>query len=102
MTWSPLIEFDPDKPGTVVSYCPFEKEWKKLSELNALDEAGRSNIVTLKSSNIEYFIPKAFTVLFGGILLVLVVVVISNWPPTKLVQPVPVPTSSPSGQVKQP
>ena len=64
---APLIEFDPDKPGAVVSYCPFEKEWTKLSELKALQEVGKSNIVALKSSNIEYYIPKAFAVLFSGI-----------------------------------
>jgi hypothetical protein len=99
---APLIEFDPDKPGAVVSYCPFEKEWKKLSELNALGEVGKSNIIALKSSNIEYFIPKAFAVLFGGILAVLVLVVILNWPPTRLVQQGPTTTGSSAGQVKQP
>ena len=91
---APDVEFDPDNPGKVVSYCPFEKEWNKLSEMNALDEVGRSNIVALKSSNIEYFIPKAFAVLFAAIFVALVAVTVSNWPPTKLVSP---PTSGPSG-----
>ena len=83
---APNLEFDTDK-GAVVSYCPFEKEWSKLNELNALDEVGKANIVALKSSNIEYFIPKAFIVLFLCILAVLIAVIISNWPPTKLIQP---------------
>ena len=97
---APLIEFDSDKPGSVVSYCPFEKEWTRLSNMDALQEVGRSNIVALKSSNIEYFIPKVFAVLFGVILVVLVIVVTSNWPPTKLVQ---APSgSSSAGQAKQP
>ena len=96
---APDLEFDPEKPGTVVSYCPFEKEWAKLTELNALDEVGKANIVALKSSNIEYFIPKAFGVLFTGIFIALVIVTLSNWPPTKLVQPTsPAGTSSPQGQ----
>ena len=86
---APDLEFDAEKPGMVVSYCPFEKEWAKLTELNALDEVGRANIIALKSSNIEYFIPKAFGLLFAGILVVLIVVVIANWPPTRLVQTAP-------------
>jgi hypothetical protein len=86
---APHLEFDPGNPGAVISFCPFEKEWTKLTELNALDEVGRSNIVALKSSNIEYFIPKAFGVLFACILAALVIVVVSNWPPTKLVPPTP-------------
>jgi hypothetical protein len=97
-----LVEFDPEKPGAVVSYCPFEKEWAKLSELNALDELGRSNILALKSSNIEYFIPKAVAALFSVILAILVIVVISNWPPTRLVQQSPSANMAPSETVKQP
>lgn len=96
---APNVEFDPEKPGLVVSYCPFEKEWTKLNELNALDEVGKSNIVALKSSNIEYFIPKAFGVLFAGIFIALVIVTVSSWPPTKLVPPTPpVNVTSPTGQ----
>lgn len=44
----------------------FDKEWKKLDELHGLQEVGRSKIVALKSSNIEYFIPKAFAAPFPG------------------------------------
>jgi|SRR5215510_2194196 len=83
---APVVEFDTQNPGSLVSYCPFEKEWKKLSDLKALDEVRNSNIIALKSSNIEYFIPKAFACVFVGVLLVLVLVVATNWPPTKLVQ----------------
>ena len=82
---APNLEFDIKNPGAVVSYRPFEREWDKLSELSALDEVGKSNIIALKSSNIEYFIPKAFGFLFGGILIVLVIILVLNWPPTKLV-----------------
>jgi hypothetical protein len=94
------VEFDPENPGMVVSYCPFEKEWAKLGELNALDDNGKTNIVALKSSNIEYFIPKAFGVLFACILIALIITIVSNWPPTKLVPPgPPVNVTSPTGQV---
>jgi hypothetical protein len=84
---APAIEFDLEKPGMISSYCPFDKEWKKLSEINALDEVGRSNVVALKSSNVEYFIPKAFAALFVAILFALVIITVTNWPPTRLVQP---------------
>src|SRR4051812_6800532 len=39
---APQIEFDLDHPGAVGSFCPFDREWKKLTELSALDELGRS------------------------------------------------------------
>jgi hypothetical protein len=83
---APRIEFDIEHPGIVESYTPFDREWKKLNELNALSDIGRSNIVALKSSNIEYFIPKAFAVLFVAILVAIVVVVTLNWPPSSLVE----------------
>lgn len=96
---APNLDFDFEKPGAVVSYCPFEKEWAKLAELNALEEVGKANIVALKSSNIEYFIPKAFCVLFTGIFAALILVIVFNWPPTKLVSPAqPVGMSSPRVQ----
>jgi hypothetical protein len=70
---APKIEFDLEHPGLVESYCPFEKEWKKLQELDALEEVGKSHIIVLKSSNIEYFIPKAFQVLFCAVLALVVI-----------------------------
>jgi hypothetical protein len=99
---APHLEFDTKNPGAVVSYRPFEKEWNKLSELSALDEVGKSNIIALKSSNIEYFIPKAFGLLFGGILIVLVIVAVSNWPPTKLVHATPQLASPGPAQERRP
>jgi hypothetical protein len=45
---APNVEFDATHPGQIISFCPFDKEWKKLSELQALQEVGRSNIVVLK------------------------------------------------------
>jgi hypothetical protein len=82
---APQIEFDLAHPGSVGSFCPFDREWKKLNELNALDEVGRSNIVALRSSNIEYFIPKAFAALFVAILVALAIVVTVHWPLATLV-----------------
>ncbi len=84
---APHLEFDPDKPGVLVSYIPFEKEWNTLRETDALEVVERSKLIALKSSNIEYFIPKAFGALFGGILLALIIVLAMNWPPSNLVEP---------------
>ncbi|EXI76999.1 MAG: hypothetical protein AW10_04101 [Candidatus Accumulibacter appositus] len=96
---APSVDFDIDNPGSVISFCPFEKEWKKLMELHALQEIGRSNIVALKSSNIEYFIPKAFGALFLTILVVLMTLVATHWPLSSLAQqPVKTATSSPEGR----
>ncbi|HTE14573.1 MAG TPA: hypothetical protein VK642_05810 [Burkholderiales bacterium] len=81
---APTVEFDHSNPGAVTSFCPFDKEWKKLTELHALQEIGRSNLVALKSSNIEYFIPKAFAALFLAILISLTVLLSSHWPPSSL------------------
>jgi hypothetical protein len=36
----------------------FDKEWKKFTKLQALQKVGHSNIIALKSANIEDFIPK--------------------------------------------
>jgi hypothetical protein len=96
---APNLEFDTDKPDIVVSYCPFEKEWDILKEGNRLERVRGMNIEALKASNIEYFIPKAFIVLFVAIFAVLVAVIVSDWPPTKLVQPSsPASASSSQGQ----
>lgn len=92
---APRVEFDLGNPGAIVSFCPFDKEWEKLKEMSALQEVGRSNLIALKSSNIEYFIPKAFAALFFSVLVALAVVVINNWPPATLAQVAP-PTSGAS------
>jgi hypothetical protein len=76
---SPHIEFDIAHPDKITSYCPFEKEWKRLEEVKAAVEIRQRKIVALKSSNIEFFIPQAFRVLFFLIGLAVVIAVIFNW-----------------------
>ena len=75
---APNVEFNPEHPGMVTSFCSFEKEWKRLEEMKALQEAGKTNIIALKSTNIEYFIPKAFIVLFAAIILVVAIFILPN------------------------
>jgi len=76
---APLIEFSVDHPNQITSFCPFEKEWKTLEEVKAAVEIGQRKIVALKSSNIEYFIPQAFRVLFFLISIAVLLAVIFNW-----------------------
>jgi membrane glycosyltransferase len=61
---APQMEFDLEHPNKMASFCPFEKEWKTLEEVKAAVEIGHRKIIALKSSSIEYFIPKAFRILF--------------------------------------
>ena len=75
---APHVEFDPDHPGTITSFCSFEKEWKRLEEVKALQEASKTNFIALKSTNIEYFIPKAFIVLFVAIILAVSIFMLPN------------------------
>jgi len=46
------------------SFKPFAKEWEKLIKINALQENSKSNLIALKSSNTEFFIPIAFRLIF--------------------------------------
>lgn len=62
----------------IVSYEPFDKEWKILSEINALQEKTKHNIIALKSTNTEFFIPKAFRIIFFIILLVSILTILLN------------------------
>src|SRR5205085_2300456 len=76
---APLIEFSIDHPNQITSFCPLEKEWKTLGEVKAAVEIGRRQIVALKSSNSEYFIPQAFKVIFFLISIAVLLAVIFNW-----------------------
>jgi hypothetical protein len=76
---APHIEFDIEHPNQITSFCPFEKEWQKLEEAKAAVEIGQRKIVALKSSNIEYYIPQAFRVLFFLISTAVVLAVAFNW-----------------------
>lgn len=62
-----------------ISYCPFEKEWKFLEEAKAIGEVSSQKIIALKASNIEYLIPKAFRILFIGIIISMTLIIGLNW-----------------------
>ena len=76
---APLLEFDLAHPDQLSSFRPFEKEWKTLEEVKAAVEIGQRKIVALKSSSIEYYIPKAFRLLFFLVSLAALLAVVFNW-----------------------
>jgi len=84
---APHVEFDPEHPDKLVSYRPFDEEWKIMQDLDALRKAGSTNLIALKSSNFEYYIPKAFillyTIVLVGVLVIVVAISINGLPSTK-------------------
>jgi hypothetical protein len=48
----------------VVSSNPFKREWEALQTMDALRELGSRNLIALKSSNIEFYLPKALRLLY--------------------------------------
>lgn len=61
---APRVRFSHEAKDPRVSGEPFKEEWAALQKQNALQEAIGLKIVALKSSNIEYVIPRAFRVVF--------------------------------------
>jgi len=67
-----------DSEVNLKSYKPFAKEWEKLSKINALQEVHKGNLIALKSSNTEFFIPIAFRIIFMIIMLASLATIIIN------------------------
>lgn len=61
------------------SFEPFSKEWEELKQLSALQEQKRFKMIALKSSNLEYFIPKAFRIIFLTLSVLSLLAVILNF-----------------------
>jgi len=95
---APHIEYDPEHPDVLKPFCAFEKEWKKLEEMKALQEKGKTNFIALKSTNIEYYIPKAFITLFVLVIIVVAVLLLPN--KGRFEKTVP-PKAQPSTQVQK-
>ena len=76
---APSVSFSAPDSDARVSYAPFEREWEALKKAEAVQEIASFNIVALKSSNMEYLIPRAFRVLFLVLLLTVILVVVRNW-----------------------
>jgi hypothetical protein len=76
---APHVCFGESGSDPRVSSCPFEREWIALQEANAIQEVSGQKVIALKASNMEYLIPKAFRVLFVGILISLLVFAGFSW-----------------------
>lgn len=75
---APHLEYNPEHPGVLKPFCPFKKEWDKLEEMKALQEKGKTDFIALKSTNIEYYIPKAFIALFALVVIVVGILLLPN------------------------
>lgn len=82
---APLIDFDPSNPNRVRSYRPFEREWSRLKDEGAVNKVRKLNIIALKSSHMEQFIPRAFQLVFVAVLVALAFLILA--PPTLPVSP---------------
>jgi hypothetical protein len=71
-----FVSFGDGSNEKLISYKPFEKEWDALTKAKIAEEVKSINIIALKSSNIEYLIPKAFRILF---VLIVVAVPLEGW-----------------------
>jgi|SRR5208282_1787371 len=76
---SPKVAFGDSDSDQRISYCPFEKEWQALEKTKALQEISSQQIIALKSSNMELLIPKAFRILFIGMIVVMLLIAALNW-----------------------
>lgn len=77
---SPLVEFDPSSPGRLTSFRPFELEWEKLKAEGAVDKVRKLNVLALKSSHMEQFIPRAFQIVFVAVMAALVFLLLTTPP----------------------
>jgi len=73
---APLISFSEANDDERISFRPFEKEWETLKKAQVAQEIRSINIIALKSSNIEYLIPKAFRILF---ILIIIIFPLEVW-----------------------
>lgn len=73
------VDFDSSHHDVnIKSFRAFDKEWKKLSEIKALQERNDNKIVALRSSNIEFFVPKSLRAIFILFFLLSIVTIIVN------------------------
>lgn len=62
-----------------VSAEPFAKEWEILQRREETRELESPQIVALRSSNIEYLVPKAFRIIFVGIIVATGLIAVRDW-----------------------
>jgi hypothetical protein len=65
---APLVRFKAGEniyDGGIVSFQPFDREWKILQELHALQRPAKRRAIALSSTDAELFIPNAFQAIFA-------------------------------------
>ena len=70
------VVFSADMNDPRMSYSPFEREWEQF---NRKKEHKGTRIIALKSTKLEYWIPKAFLIIYACILVLVTVISIINW-----------------------
>jgi len=75
---APRIAFGKEDDGRV-SAIPFAKEWEILQRREETRALETPRIIALRSSSIEYLVPKAFRIIFVVSIMVCYGVVIRNW-----------------------
>lgn len=74
---APLVSFGSEEDQRT-SYCPFEKEWKLLEDMKALDKPKGIDFLVLASSGRETLIPIAFQVLFALTFALTILLAVAN------------------------
>jgi hypothetical protein len=77
---APRVVFSSSGPATVVSARPFEQEWERLKAGGAVERVQRLNLIALKSSQMEQFIPRAFQTVFVAVMAALVFLLATTQP----------------------
>jgi len=93
-----FVSFGDGNNESLISYKPFEKEWDALTKAKIAEEVKSIEIVALKSSNIEYLIPKAFRILF---VLIMLAVPLEGWRTYEAISKSATSTASTTETIKQ-
>jgi hypothetical protein len=75
---APCVAFGKEDDGRV-SATPFAKEWAILQRREETRVLETPQIIALRSSSIEYLVPKAFRLIFIASIMVSCGVVVRNW-----------------------
>jgi hypothetical protein len=76
---APRISFGAGHEDDRVSFEPFKKEWEELKAHDGLATDRRTTMQALRSTNVEYWIPIGFVMLFGTTAILAVTLFLANW-----------------------
>lgn len=70
---------DKENALNLVSYSPFEKEWTKLQASKAVRKGRFYHIVALSSSDLEFFVPRCFRIIFAVVFMLSILPLLWRW-----------------------